>query len=124
MPNLTVCADEPDQPVVVARLQPQRCAAAAAATKSPPASAVQNAWSDAVCSGTQDRNVSGLTPITLTGWPPAVISAPSKVIMFRTPVILRSLAICRGRQALRGDDQQVGQDDLAEGAAGRGRSVP
>ena len=82
--------------------------------------AVQNAWSEAVFSGTQDLNVAGLTPMTLTAAPPAVISAPSKVIMLRTPAIFLSLAICAGRQTLGGDDQQVGQDDLAERAGLRG----
>ena len=62
--------------------------------------------------------MSGLTPITLTDRLPAVIRAPSKVIMLRTPVILRSLVDLPGSQALRGDDQQVRQDDLAERAGG------
>ena len=32
--------------------------------------------------------------MTLTGCPPALISAPSKAIMFRTPLILSSLVSC------------------------------
>ena len=48
---------------------------------------------DAVLSGTQDLKVAGLTPITLTYWPSSVIWAPSKVIMLRRPLIVRSLAI-------------------------------
>ena len=90
--------------------------AAREATNFPSARAVQNAWSEAVRSGTQERNVAGFTPMTLTGRPPALISAPSKAIVFRTPVILFSSAEVLAGDSLRRDDQQVGQDDLPERA--------
>ena len=64
------------------------------ATNCPLARAVQKRWSEAVSSGTQGRNWDGLTPMTLTGRRPALISAPSKAIMFRTPVILSSAVSC------------------------------
>src|SRR5262249_7017054 len=59
------------------------------ATKSPWASRFHSAWSEAARSGTQDLNLSGLTPITLARLPATVICAPSNVMIFRTPVIAR-----------------------------------
>ncbi len=57
---------------------------------SPLRNAVQKGWSEAVRSGTQDRNWLGSTPMTLAGWPPTSIRAPSNAIMLRKPGTLRS----------------------------------
>src|SRR5215472_11823046 len=74
--------------------RPRLLRAESDAANCPLASAVQNAWLEAVRSGTQDRNVAGFTPMTLTGRSPALICAPSKAITCRTPVILLSRDSC------------------------------
>ncbi len=58
--------------------------------------------------------MAGFTPMTLTGRLPGLISAPSKAIVFLTPVILFSRAEVLAGDTPRRDDQQVGQDDLPE----------
>jgi hypothetical protein len=63
------------------------------ATKSPAASWVHSFWSAAVRSGTQDLSWAGLTPITLADDPLALTCAPSKVIIFLTPLIPRRPAM-------------------------------
>src|SRR5580658_1101831 len=62
--------------------------------KSPAARLAQSGWSEAVPSGTHDLNRPGLTPMTLADVPPILICAPSKVIIFLTPLIACSLATC------------------------------
>ena len=75
---------------------PSFCRAAGEAANRPPASAVQNRWSDAVRSGVQARNWLGRTPITLTARFPALISPPSNPITCRTPVSFLIFAMAAG----------------------------